>query len=173
MLICVPVVVIYMFLRMTVPVPLMPKYDLYSEPDLGLDAVATCMNAFIIVAVLYHVCRLAGGKVPAFAAHLSKNINRYYCVSDTLLGIAMVILLARNAVFQNQWVVFLISLLLTAACYCIIELNARYIHFTLNGLKGRKRIVVYTAIWIVSLAMVFYGLSLAGGSGTVFSFYGG
>ena len=171
LLICIPVVALYMFLRLTVPVPLMPKYDLPSEPDLGLDAVAACMNAFIVIAVLYHICRLTGGKVPAFMAHLSKNINRYYCVSDVLLGIAMVVLLARGEVFQNQWVVFLISLLLIAVCYAVIELNARYIHFTLNGLKGTVRIVVFTSIWIVSLAMAFYALSLIKDPGAVSSFY--
>ena len=173
LLICVPAVAVYMFLRMTVPFPLMPEYDLQSEPDLGLDAVAACMNTLIVIAALYHVCRLTGGKVPAFMAHLSKNINRYYCVSDALLGIVMVILMAGNGVFQNQWAVFLISLLLIAVCYAVIELNARYIRFTLNGLEGTRRIVVYTLIWIVSLAVVFYGLSLVEDPSKISSFYAG
>ena len=173
LLVCVPAAAIYLVLRMTVPVPLTPEFDPQSEPDLGLDAVSSCMNAFIIMAVLYHICRLTGGKVPAFMAHLSQNINRYYCVSDVLLGICLVVLLACGAVFQNQWAVLLISISVTAVCYAVIELNARYVHFTLNGLKGAARIIVYTAIWIVSLAMVFYGLSLIKGSGPVVSFFAG
>ena len=173
LLVCVPAAAIYLVLRMTVPVPLTPEFDPQSEPDLGLDAVSSCMNAFIIMAVLYHICRLTGGKVPAFMAHLSQNINRYYCVSDVLLGISLVVLLACGAVFQNQWAVLLISISVTAVCYAVIELNARYVHFTLNGLKGAARIIVYTAIWIVSLAMVFYGLSLIKGSGPIVSFFAG
>ena len=173
LLVCVPAAAIYLVLRMTVPVPLTPEFDPQSEPDLGLDAVSSCMNAFIIMAVLYHICRLTGGKVPAFMAHLSQNINRYYCVSDVLLGISLVVLLACGAVFQNQWAVLLISISVTAVCYAVIELNARYVHFTLNGLKGAARIIVYTAIWIVSLAMVFYGLSLIKGSRPVVSFFAG
>lgn len=173
LLVCVPAAAIYLVLRMTVPVPLTPEFDPQSEPDLGLDAVSSCMNAFIIMAVLYHICRLTGGKVPAFMAHLSQNINRYYCVSDVLLGISMVVLLACGAVFQNQWAVLLISISVTAVCYAVIELNARYVHFTLNGLKGAARIIVYTAIWIVSLAMVLYGLSLIKGSRPVVSFFAG
>ena len=173
LLVCVPAAAIYLVLRMTVPVPLTPEFDPQSEPDLGLDAVSSCMNAFIIMAVLYHICRLTGGKVPAFMAHLSQNINRYYCVSDVLLGISLVVLLACGAVFQNQWAVLLISISVTAVCYAVIELNARYVHFTLNGLKGAARIIVYTAIWIVSLAMVLYGLSLIKGSGPVVSFFAG
>ena len=173
LLVCVPAAAIYLVLRMTVPVPLTPEFDPQSEPDLGLDAVSSCMNAFIIMAVLYHICRLTGGKVPAFMAHLSQNINRYYCVSDVLLGICLVVLLACGAVFQNQWAVLLISISVTAVCYAVIELNARYVHFTLNGLKGAARIIVYTAIWIVSLAMVFYGLSLIKGSGPIVSFFAG
>ena len=173
LLVCVPAAAIYLVLRMTVPVPLTPEFDPQSEPDLGLDAVSSCMNAFIIMAVLYHICRLTGGKVPAFMAHLSQNINRYYCVSDVLLGICLVVLLACGAVFQNQWAVLLISISVTAVCYTVIELNARYVHFTLNGLKGAARIIVYTAIWIVSLAMVLYGLSLIKGSRPVVSFFAG
>lgn len=173
LLVCVPAAAIYLVLRMTVPVPLTPEFDPQSEPDLGLDAVSSCMNAFIIMAVLYHICRLTGGKVPAFMAHLSQNINRYYCVSDVLLGICLVVLLACGAVFQNQWAVLLISISVTAVCYAVIELNARYVHFTLNGLKGAARIIVYTAIWIVSLAMVLYGLSLIKGSRPVVSFFAG
>ncbi len=173
LLVCVPAAAIYLVLRMTVPVPLTPEFDPQSEPDLGLDAVSSCMNAFIIMAVLYHICRLTGGKVPAFMAHLSQNINRYYCVSDVLLGISLVVLLACGAVFQNQWAVLLISISVTAVCYAVIELNARYVHFTLNGLKGAARIIVYTAIWIVSLAMVLYGLSLIKGSRPVVSFFAG
>ena len=173
LLVCVPAAAIYLVLRMTVPVPLTPEFDPQSEPDLGLDAVSSCMNAFIIMAVLYHICRLTGGKVPAFMAHLSQNINRYYGVSDVLLGISLVVLLACGAVFQNQWAVLLISISVTAVCYAVIELNARYVHFTLNGLKGAARIIVYTAIWIVSLAMVLYGLSLIKGSGPVVSFFAG
>ena len=173
LLVCVPAAAIYLVIRMTVPVPLTPEFDPQSEPDLGLDAVSSCMNAFIIMAVLYHICRLTGGKVPAFMAHLSQNINRYYCVSDVLLGISLVVLLACGAVFQNQWAVLLISISVTAVCYAVIELNARYVHFTLNGLKGAARIIVYTAIWIVSLAMVLYGLSLIKGSRPVVSFFAG
>ena len=173
LLICIPAGAIYLFLRMTVPFPLMPEFDPQSEPDLGPDAVASCMNTFMLMAVLYHVCRLTDGKVPAFIAHLSQNINRYYCVSDVLLGISVVILLACDALFQNQWAVLLISFLLIAVCFAVIELNARYVHFTLNGLKGAGRIIVYTAIWIVSLAMVLYGLSLVKDSGRVVSFISG
>ena len=106
-------------------------------------------------------------------AHISRNINRYYCVSDALLGIAVVALLACGKVFQNQWAVLLTGILLIFACYAVIELNARYIRFTLNGLKGTKRIVVYTAIWIVSLAMAFYALSLVEDPGAISSFYAG
>ncbi len=173
LLICIPAAAIYLFLRMTIPFPLMPEFDPQYEPHLGPDAVASCMNTFMIMAVLYHVSRLTGGKVPAFMAHLSRNINRYYCVSDVLLGISLVALLACGAVFQNQWAVLLISISVTAVCYAVIELNARYVHFTLNGLKGAARIIVYTAIWIVSLAMLLYGLSLVKDSGRIFSYYSG
>ena len=41
-----------------------------------------------------------------------------------------------------------------------IEINRKYIHFTLYGLQGSTRIIVYSAIWIASLVLAFYALSL-------------
>ena len=80
---------------------------------------------------------------------------------------------AGNGVFQNQWAVFLISLLLIAVCYAVIEQNARYIRFTLNGLEGTRKIVVYTVIWVVSLAVIIYGLSFVEDPSKISSFYAG
>ncbi len=54
----------------------------------------------------------------------------------------------------------LCGLLVVAACYFFIEINRKYIHFTLNGLQGSTRIIVYSAIWIASLVLAFYALSL-------------
>ena len=54
----------------------------------------------------------------------------------------------------------LCGLLVVAACYFFIEINRKYIHFTLYGLQGSTRIIVYLAIWIASLVLAFYALSL-------------
>lgn len=161
LLICLPISVIYVTLRMNVPFPLMPEYILHYEPSLGPDGADMCMNGLILLAVMYKISRLTGGKAPSFMNHLSTNINRYYCIHDPLIGTTEVIILASGGeLLKGQWLLLLIGLLVVAACYFIIEINRKYIHFTLNGLRGTTRIIVYSAIWIMSLALVFYALSL-------------
>ena len=161
LLICLPISVICITLRMNVPFPMMPEYILENEPSLGPDGAVLCLNAIILLAIMYKISRLTGGKVPSFMNHLSKNINRYYCIHDPLIGTTAIILLAScGELLQGQWLPLLCGLLVVAACYFLIEINRKYIHFTLNGLQGSTRIIVYSAIWIVSLVLVFYALSL-------------
>ena len=161
LLICLPISVIYVTLRLNVPFPLMPVYNLPYEPSLGPDGADVCLNSIILLAVMYKISRLTGGKIPSYVNHLSKNINRYYCIHDVLLCQAVVIFLATaTELTQAQWLPLLAGLLVLAACYFFIEINRKYIHFTLNGLQGSTRIIVYSAIWIVSLVLAFYALSL-------------
>lgn len=161
LLICLPISVIYVTLRLNVPFPLMPEYNLAYEPCMGPDGAVICLNSIILLAVMYKISRLTGGKIPFFVNHLSKNINRYYCIHDVLAGSASVILLATGCELPHgQWLPLLSGLLVVAACYFFIEINRKYIHFTLNGLQGSTRIIVYSAVWIVSLLLVFYALPL-------------
>ena len=157
---CIPISVIYITLRMNVPFPMMPEYILEDEPTVGLDSVVLCLNVLILLFIVYKICRLTNGKIPAFLSHLSKNVNSYYCICEVLIGNTMLILLSVfGRSMQTQWMPYLFTLLVLAVCYLCITFNARFIHFTINGLQGSKRMIVYTAIWIVSLTMVFYALS--------------
>jgi hypothetical protein len=160
LLICVPISVVYIALRLNVPFPLMPEYILENEPSLGPDGAIMCQNGIILLAVMYKISRLTGGKVPAFVGHLSNNINRYYCTSDVLIGSTMILMASCGVMMQGQWLPLLSGLLVVAVCYFIIEINRKYIHFTLNGLQGSTRMIVYSVIWMVSLVLVFYALSL-------------
>ena len=161
LLICLPISVIYIVLRMNVPFPLMPEYILEYEPRLGPDGAVTCLNSIIFLAIMYKIRRLTGGKIPLLVNHLSKNINRYYCIHDVLICSVSVIILATGGQFlQGEWLPLLCGLLVVAACYFFIEINRKYIHFTLYGLQGSTRIIVYSAIWIASLVLAFYALSL-------------
>lgn len=161
LLVCLPVTVVYVALRLHVPFPLMPEYVLADEPSLGPDGADVCLNALLLLVVMYKISRMTGGKVPHFVSHLSKNINRYYCIHDVLIGTASIILMeACGALLQGQWLPLLFGLLVAAACYVLIEINRKYIHFTLNGLQGSTRVIVYSAIWVVSLLLAFYALSM-------------
>ena len=51
--------------------------------------------ALCLMALFYRLLKRNGGRLPALAAHLSKHINSYYCISFVLytpLGTLMVLL---------------------------------------------------------------------------------
>ena len=119
------------------------------------------MDTLILIAVMFKISARIGGKAPAFVNHLSRHINSYYCISDVLSGWSRTLLLVLTGEFlQSSLIPFLFGLLVTAACYFLIEINEKYIHFTMSGLRGTKRIVVYTAVWAASIGITFYVLRL-------------
>ena len=161
LMICVPIVTVYFALRFSVPFPFLPEYIPEDEPALGTDALAVCMDTLILIAVMYKISARIGGKAPAFVNHLSRHINSYYCISDVLSGCARALLLVLTGEFlQSSLIPFLFGLLVTAACYFLIEINEKYIHFTMSGLRGTKRIVVYAAVWAASIGITLYVLKL-------------
>ena len=161
LLICVPIVTVYFALRFSVPFPFLPEFIPEDEPGLGTDALAVCLDTLIMIAVMYKISARIGGKAPAFVNHLSRHINSYYCTSDILCGCARAqLLVLTGELLHNSLIPFLFGLLVTAACYFLIEINEKYIHFTMSGLRGTKRIVVYAAVWAASIGITLYVLRL-------------
>lgn len=172
LLFCLPIVVIYYALRMSFPFPLMAEYIPEDEPSLGTDALAVCLDTVILLALCYKFTERNGLKAPSFMNHLSKYINSYYCVSEVILGIIVAIrFLIDSDGIKSTAILYLCSFLLIILCFLIIEINARYIHFTIAGLKGTKAIIVYTSIWAATFVIVAYAMSEISDFSVIYSFY--
>ena len=159
LLVCVPIVVIYYALRMTVPFPLLPEFNSREQYTLNpaTDAAASCMVSLIMLSLFSRLSTRMGGKVPGFISHVSMNINRYYCVSNVLTFQMLTLLLALTGQrMPGMLWPTLYGLFIVAACYWIIEINEKYIHFTLTKLKPPKRTIVFTAIWIAAVLAFVY-----------------
>lgn len=170
LMICLPISVIYILLRMNVPFPMLQAYLPENEPSLGPDAVFVCLNTLILLSIMYRICRITGSGIPGFMKHLSKHINRYYCVSEVLIGSSiMICLIFEIELSMGQWMAFLFGVLVIIVCFLCIECNARYIHLTLTGLQGMRRVIVYTLIWAASLALAFYALAQVTDSSEIIS----
>ena len=50
----------------------------------------------------------------------------------------------------------LYGLFIIAVCYWAIEINEKYIHFSLVELKPPKRTIIFTVIWIAVVLVVAY-----------------
>lgn len=158
---CLPVCIVYYALRMTVRFPLMPEFgsDVWYYMIPGPDAVAQCMASLVFLALFYKLTVLMGGKAPKFVNQISANINQYYCVSYIFTFPMMTALLAtRGELMKGSLIPGLYGLFTLIACYFIIELNNRRLHFSIAGLKGTKRTVVFCVIWALTLAVLLYAI---------------
>ena len=50
----------------------------------------------------------------------------------------------------------LFALIIVVSCRIIIDLNDKYIHFTITTLKNPMRTIVFALIWIMTIICVIY-----------------
>ena len=154
-----PVATLYYMVRLTVPLPLLPEFLSTEQYILNplTDGLVNCLTALCLLAIFHMILKRNGGRIPALAVHLSKHINSYYCTSFVLytpLGTLMVLLF--NSRLPGAVLPLLYGLLVLAICHAVIDWNERKLHFTIANLHGRRRTIVYTAIWLATLLICVY-----------------
>ena len=159
LLVCGPIAAVYYVLRFTVPFPLLPDFFSIERYVMtpATDAVALCLMTLCVLSLFHKLLRLGGGEPPRFVKHLSGHINQYYCVSYVFISPMNTLLLAlRDELLPGTVLPLLYGLVVLIVTYFIIEWNDKRLHFGIANLKGRKRTVVYAAIWIATLAIIVY-----------------
>ena len=159
LLIGIPATAAYYAIRATVPFPGFPEFFTTVQYVLNpaTDALANLAASLCFLALFHKLLARFGGKAPGFVNHLSHHINQYYCTSFVLATPVGTLLTAtRGEAMPGTVIPLLYSLFVLFACYFIIEWNDRHLHFGIVTLEGRRRAVVYTAIWLASLAIFAY-----------------
>lgn len=172
--VCVPVCVIYYVLRKTVNLPLLPEFYSMEQYILqpGTDAIAMILVSLALLAVFYRIDQAyrsrrsmqqhsaesqPEGRILYLINHLSSNINQYYCISYMFILPMQTILVAVRGELMSGWLpATLYGLFVIAACYFIIEVNNKRLHWHLVTLRGTKRVVVFAGIWVLTIAAVAY-----------------
>jgi len=154
-----PVAALYYALRLTVPLPLLPEFLSVEQYILNplTDALVNCLMTLCMLALFHKLLKRSGGRCPALVTHLSRHINSYYCTSFVLytpLGTLMVLLWGSR--MPGAVLPFLYGLLVMAICHAVIDWNESRLHFTIANLKGRRRTIVYAAIWLATLLICVY-----------------
>ena len=155
--VCAPICAVWFALRIYGVIPLLPEFNSYLQYILmpGPDAWATCL---LSVALLAAFCLLSGGR-PAhpIASHMSRHTNQYYCISYMfILPMQMLLMLTRGELMPGWLLPTFYAVFVEIACYFIIEWNERHLRFGIAKLKGRKRAIVFAAVWIATLVAVAY-----------------
>ena len=157
---CLPAVIIYYYLRFHYKFSLLPDYYSFERYCLvpGPDAIATLMINFVILAIFYKIDRMLKGKTPEFIKHASKNLNQYYIISYIFIIQMQTFLISKGGEEYSSNVKYptFCAFILYIFCKILIDLNDKYIHFTISNLKNPTRNFVFAFIWIMTIISVIY-----------------
>ena len=159
MLVCFPLAAVYYVCRFVFEMSYLPElgsdmqYNMKPTPD----AIATCLFTLGILALLYRIVELMGGKVPAIVSHFSANINSYYCIHYMFVLPVQTILIATTGhLLPGKIIPILYACFVTVACYVIITMNEKYWNIHFATLKGWKMIAFTAGVWIATIAVTAY-----------------
>ena len=159
LLICGPFCAIYYTLRILFPFPILPEFGSDAQYSMvpATDALASCLVSLFILALLYKICKLFKKGLPGWLVYPSAHINAYYCVSFLLIMPLHTLLIAtRGQLFENELIPFAYFFVVMFLCYLIIEINARTLKFDVAKLRGRKQLIFFTAVWVLTFAVIIY-----------------
>ena len=160
LIICLPLVTIYYYFRSHYDIPYLPEY--FSDEHYclypGPDAIASCMTNLIALALFYKLDEMLGGKTPEFVTHAGKNLNQYYIISCIIIFHSCIFLIATKGEHAPKEVKAptFFSLMVIVICRITIDMNDKYIGFTITKLKKPKQNIVFALIWILSIISVIY-----------------
>ena len=155
-----PLTIIYYYLRINYNFPILPEcgsdehYCLFPGPD----AINACIGNIVIISLLYKIDKMFKGKVPYYVKHLSKNVNKYYIIHYILILQINTFLRATKGDSFPSKVKYpsLYAFIIFIMTKITIDLNDKYIHFTLTNLKTNVKIVLYPLILSTTIISVCY-----------------
>ena len=154
-----PAVVAYYVLRFLAPLPFLPPFNTLEQYVMNplSDAWANCVMAICWMALFHKLLKYRGGKAPYIAMHFSLYVNSYYCISYVFFTPLETFMLVKwGRLMPGTLIPFLYGLLVIVACYFIIQWNEHRLHFSISRLRGRKRIAIFSIIWLLTLAIGMY-----------------
>ena len=160
LIICLPLSIIYNYLRSHFIFPLLPEYMSNESFILvsGPDALATIINNLTTIAIYQKIDMIFKGKTPKFILHASQNLNQYYILGYIFIihiNTFMQVTGGEESPSKMKYPT-LVNFMILLICKILIDMNDKYIHFTITTLKNRKRKIVFSLIWIMSIISTIY-----------------
>jgi len=158
-IVCFPIVIIYQYIRKNYEIPLLPEYNFYEHYCLspGPDAIHRLMAHMMFLSIFYKIDKMLG-KTPYIVLHFGKNLNQYYMITYVIIMQTSTFLIStRGEKFTSEMKnLDLFAFVITVSTYILIELNDKYIHFTITTLRNPMRTIVFSFIWIITIICVIY-----------------
>ncbi len=159
--IIIPICIAYYLIRFFVPMPFLPEvssdlqYNLQPFPD----AIATTLVSIILLIMFYKISKVFfRGNAPKPIASISKNINRYYCISYVFILPMQTILIAKLGFLpeMNSALPFLVSTLVCFACAAVIKIYQMTFESNIKNLDIRIKFAAYILMLVASILVLVY-----------------
>ena len=155
-----PIVTIFVYLKYTNNIPFFNEYSKIESYCLmpGPIAWMFCLVNLTISAISYKIHRLLKEKTPEFIKHCGKNFNQYYMISYTITmqwNTFLKVTKGENYPAKMKYPT-LFGFILLFLSRILIDVNDKYIHFTITTLKKPMRNYIFTLIWIMTFIIVAY-----------------
>jgi hypothetical protein len=156
---CFPFVIIYLYIRQNYNIPLLCQFNSYEHYCLspGPDALHHLATHLSFLAIFYKIDKMLG-KTPYIILHFGRNLNQYYIISYIIImQTSTFLMVTKGEKFTTEMKYLdLFALIIVVSCRIIIDLNDKYIHFTITTLKNPMRTIVFALIWIMTIICVIY-----------------
>ena len=155
-----PIVTIFVYLRIKNNIPFFNQYkpiEFYSLMP-GPIAWMYCIVNLTVTAIFYKIHKLINEKKPEFIAHFAKNFNQYYMISYAItMQMNTFLKVTKGEKYPSEMKYpTLFGFILLFLCRILIDINDKYIHFTITTLKKPMRNYVFSLIWIMTIVIVAY-----------------
>ena len=123
----------------------------------GPDAIICVMTNLSVLAISYKIDTILK-ETPEFIAHAGKNMNQYYIISYIFtMQMNTFLRVTKGENFPSEMKYpSLLGLMALITARILININDKYIHFTITTLKNPIRNYVFAFIWFLTIVSVIY-----------------
>ena len=157
---CLPITVIYYYFRCMYDFPILPKFltmELYSLNP-GPDAIANCISNITILAICYKINKMIGGKPPKFITYSGKNFTQFYIIAYVItlqLNAFCTVMRGVKYTYEFKYPT-LLGFIILYVSKLLIDMNNKYINFSISTLKSPMRNFVFAFVYIITIIILIY-----------------
>ena len=155
-----PICVVYYLIRFFVPMPFLPEvssdlqYNLQPFPD----AIATSLVSIILLACFYKLTKICfHGTAPAAVSSISRNVNRYYCISYLfILPLQTIFVAVYGMLPENSIAPFFVAVIISILCALIIVVYDRTLATPIRKMYLPAKLGTYVLILLATVLVLIY-----------------
>ena len=157
---CLPVAITYYYLRSCYDFPILPQYMTMEAYSLipGTDSIGTCMTNLIFLAFFHKINKMLKGKTPEIIKHTGKNFTQYYILTfiyTMQMNTFLKVIMGEKSTDEFK-IPTLFGFMILITSSITVNINNKYINFSIITIKNPLRKYVFAFIWIITIIIIIY-----------------